>query len=758
MKKIPVPNNEAKRLKTIFDLGILDSLAEQEFDDLAVLASQICGCPMAFISIIDEERQWFKSQVGLGIKESPRAISFCTHTIVQNELYVVENAAEDPLFRDNPLVTGEAHIRFYAGIPIRIKGAFNIGTLAISDTKPHQLSQMQRDALERLSRQAISLIEAKSNALTVEKLNQSLAYDSHYFKVLANSLPAAVAYWDHNLHCQFANTQYLNKIRKNLNEVIGYHYTEVISEYTASLTKQHNEVILKGVPCEFELPQEYPDKDGKPRLGLCKYEPHFDECNQLLGFFVLVTDITSTKKAKEDQKLFSRIFNQTSNAILITDKYHKILSSNKAFLGLHGYSEEEVIGRTPEFLSADLATTQSIIHEINTRGSYEGMVWGKKKNGEKIYFRMSIDSILDSAGEVTHRVATMLDQTENFKIRTDLQIANEMLERTGKMSRIGGWEYDLNSGEVIWTDQLFEIHEVEPKITPKLETAINFYEPEARSLVREAVQKCIATGQPYDLEVPIITAKNNHLWVRTTGELIKRHGAGYKIAGTFQDITERKSRERQRIQDEINHRNTLVREVHHRIKNNLQGVSGILSQFATENPDYATPFNEANAQLQSVAVLYGLQGTTPDASINVSKLASAITQNIGSLWQTEIKFKMDIQCEPVLLSKSESVPIALILNELITNAVKHQTRENSVEIDLRFIKDKQNKLKNKISISILNDGDYIGPTDKQAKPNSALGLGLMSSLMPKSGAYIHWNIGEPRIRVELELSYPVILK
>jgi PAS domain S-box-containing protein len=160
----PLPANELERLAALQSYNILDTLAEEEFDDLTALAAQICGTPMALVSLIDARRQWFKSRVGLEAEETAREISFCAHAILGDELFEVCNALEDPRFFDSPLVTGAPDIRFYAGTPLTTAEGFNLGTLCVIDSSPRQLNPQQRDALARLGRQVVRQLELRKSA------------------------------------------------------------------------------------------------------------------------------------------------------------------------------------------------------------------------------------------------------------------------------------------------------------------------------------------------------------------------------------------------------------------------------------------------------------------------------------------------------------------------------------------------------------------------------------------------------------------
>ncbi|WP_433370825.1 GAF domain-containing sensor histidine kinase [Actinoplanes sp. CA-142083] len=163
----PLPDNETDRLAALYALDILDSAPEQDFDDIVALAANVCGTPVALVTLVDTDRQWFKARVGTDLTETSRDLSFCAHAILGRDLLVVPDAAKDARFSDNPSVDMEGGIRFYAGAPLITTDGYALGTLCVMDKNPRKLDVEQQQALRALARQVTSQMELRRHAIAL---------------------------------------------------------------------------------------------------------------------------------------------------------------------------------------------------------------------------------------------------------------------------------------------------------------------------------------------------------------------------------------------------------------------------------------------------------------------------------------------------------------------------------------------------------------------------------------------------------------
>jgi PAS domain S-box-containing protein len=237
----------------------------------------------------------------------------------------------------------------------------------------------------------------------------------------------------------------------------------------------------------------------------------------------------------------------------------------------------------------------------------------------------------------------------------------------------------------------------------------------------------------------------------TISAVFDPNGRVVNYVATLNDISVTKIREQQRMDRERELHNALVREVHHRIKNNLHGVMGILRRFSRRHKELASPINEALGQIQSIAVIHGLQGTDSSRNVRLCELVKEIVVSQKALWQASIKVDIPKKWPPCWIDESEAVPVALVLNELISNAVKHGNPVNGVSVVLAG-----NAELGKVLITITNTGKLSLDISSPNLPVKGTGLRLVSSLMPEDGATLTWEQHGGKVITQLELTSPIV--
>lgn len=250
-KSLPVPHNEEERLKALHRLQILDTQSEMEYDRITRLAASICNVPIALISLVDENRQWFKSKHGIDVNETPREISICHYAIMGDSILEVEDVSKDPRFSSNPLVVDEPKIRFYAGHPIDDNEGHNLGTLCVIDRKPRKLNDQQIDSLRQLSLMAKDLI-------LLRKLNLEYHVFRKFFKYSLDML------------CIAGSDGYFKRLNPAFSKTLGWSdkelmerpFVEFVHEEDVPKTLKEIEKLNEGQPT-ISFRNRYKSKSGK---------------------------------------------------------------------------------------------------------------------------------------------------------------------------------------------------------------------------------------------------------------------------------------------------------------------------------------------------------------------------------------------------------------------------------------------------------------------------------------------------------------
>ncbi len=424
----PLPTDESRRLARLKALMVLDTEPEPIFDALARAASAMCGTPIGLVTLIEQDRQWFKARVGVDVAEVPRNISFCAHTVLGDDLIEVPDATDDARFAANPLVTDAPGFRFYAGTPLVMSSGERVGTLCVLDTTPHHLTDTQRSVLKELATSAVQALEMRERAREV-----AIVGSDPKFQALSDACPFGIFHTDLEGRCTYTNPRW----------------------------------------------QELYGMDG-------------DEC---LG--------DGWAKALHPEDLES-----------IFSEWQRCATSGEEF--------------DMEFRLL-------------------------RKSGEVLYVRAKARAHTDFSGRKSGYVGAVYDVTERRKAEDRLRASNAFLDRAERIAGVGGWELDLEAKVLHWTDQTCRIYDLPAGYQPTVDEHLRYFDAEACATIERTALESAQSGKPWDLELPMVTAAGERIWIRSVGQVVKTfNGKPVRLVGALQDITAKKA-----LEDELRRSNDL---------------------------------------------------------------------------------------------------------------------------------------------------------------------------------------------------------
>ena len=409
------------RTEALDKLGVMDTSPDEHLNAIVAAAALACDVPISLISLLDSERQWFKANFGLtGIKQTPRKIAFCHHTIQQDEVLEVCDAQEDLRFINNPLVIEHPGIRFYAGVPLTLPDDHRIGSLCVMDKQPRKLTNEQRKILQQLA-------IAASHILRTSKLARQACEYNARLEALSAAAPLGVLVTNADLECTYTNGR--------LRSIFGL------------------------------------DKEAVSGHGW------------------------ATTIQPDDRRL---VLEEWSNA-----------------------------------------TAQGT--RIETRFCI------LRPGGDVVQIRLLAHPFVGLKGEFNGMVAAVEDITMRRRQEQALHKSQRLLKHTGALADVGGWVLDISSGQLTWSEQICHIHGVSSDYQPTLSAAIGFYAQESQPVIRAAVQRAIDHGVGWDLELQLIRADGQQLWVHAVGNIEYENNKPVTVFGAIQNVTQ-KVQQRQAIE------------------------------------------------------------------------------------------------------------------------------------------------------------------------------------------------------------------
>jgi diguanylate cyclase (GGDEF)-like protein/PAS domain S-box-containing protein len=344
-----MPEHEVDRLKALQLCGVLDTPSDPQYDGITRLAAVICGTPIALVTLLDTHRQWFKSRFGLQTSETPRSLSFCAHAIMTSGLFVVTDAAVDPRFRNNPLVTGEPHIRFYAGIPLTDPDGHCLGTLCVIDRVPRELTASQREALTVLSGQVMVLLESDRQAARLKQAQARLPREEERFRAFMDESPAVASMKDDAGRFVYVNESLVRSFGMPKERWLGRTDADIWGEQIARTLQETDRHVL--VTGETVSLYETVSTPGGNATHWRTFKFRFTDASGHHFLAGIAVDRTAEKLAADalqvSEEKFCTVVNGLAEGVLLIDTESKaVLESNVAAKQLFGYSAAELFGLT----------------------------------------------------------------------------------------------------------------------------------------------------------------------------------------------------------------------------------------------------------------------------------------------------------------------------------------------------------------------------------------------------------------------------
>ncbi|MBA3531019.1 MAG: PAS domain S-box protein, partial [Ardenticatenales bacterium] len=540
MQVAPFPPNESERLLALHHLEILDTPPEERFDRITRLALQLFQVPMALVSLVDANRQWFKSCQGLHAQETDRSISFCAHAILQDDLLVIPDTHEDPRFADNPVVTGEPHIRFYAGYPLRSAEGYSLGTLCIVDRKPRTLGAAERQAMQDLA----ALAEAELNnihlqqALLVEQERTARLESEARFQLLAENIDQV--FW-----LSSPDMRRLDYVSPMYEKIWGRPRASLYEQPASFLDAIHPADparVIAAQPLKQAGPyeQEYRivKPDGTVRWVSARAFPIRNQTGEVIHIAGISEDITARKEAEQEAQAQLEFAHQIMNAmgqgLSVTNRAGYFDYVNPAYAQMVGHTPAELIGRSPrEFVVAEELAKLEEARARRLAGeqtSHEFRL--KRADGSAVY--VLITGVPRwREGEIIGTIAVTTDLTERKQAEEALRESEERFRRLAAATFEGIAIHD--NGLILDVNQeLSTMFGYEPAELIGMNAAA-LATPQSRLLVLDHIR----AGDERPCEAVGVRKDGSTFPVAISGKVLPHQGRMVSVA-VLRDITEQR--------------------------------------------------------------------------------------------------------------------------------------------------------------------------------------------------------------------------
>jgi PAS domain S-box-containing protein len=562
----PPHNAEQQRLSALRRYDVLDTLPEEEYDNIALLASEICQAPIAFISFIDEFRQWFKSKVGIDTTETDRNTSFCNHTIEGNALFEVTNPLSDPRFAQNQFVTGAPNLRYYAGAPIINKEGYKLGTLCVAHSRAHQLSDGQKRSLRILADSVMSVLELRHQAREAE-----------FFKNALDEI-AAVCVVDSNDSYEYANEKFCKIIGLGNEDLIGKNYREIAA---ADLCEKDRVNIAqeaaKGIVFRGKIKNK--NRKGDVTWSNATVIPYFNSRKEREKLFSLRIDVTSEvqmlEKLEQAEKL-AKIGSWQLNAVDSTRHW------SKGMYAIMGFDENDEIPNTPSLFNF-IVPEDKVRVEASLNAVITGQQAPETSEIRIITHDNKVKCVLinctvttNGNGEVVMLSGTLQDITERKETEAKYK---SLVEETSQMTYIT----DVDGRYTYASPRLKKVIGYDDEDIIGKQFSFIYDEAWRRKTIKFYIAQLTDRKEETTYILPIKTRDGAKIWLQQIATLIKENDEITGFRCVLHDITERMNteeamREAARLATEAKEmQQSFLGKMSHEIRTPMNGVVGMVN-------------------------------------------------------------------------------------------------------------------------------------------------------------------------------------
>ncbi|PAU95800.1 hypothetical protein CK503_01710 [Aliifodinibius salipaludis] len=835
---------EKERLGKLAEYNLTDRDIEEELNNLVTLASKICETPISLINVLGANTQFTKASVGWDITKISREESFCHHTIQDHDIMIVENAIEDERFTESPLVEGEPHIRFYAGVPLKTNEGHNIGAICVIDREERSLTSQQKESLKMISKEVVSRFELIKKNAQLKKADILLQNSSDIQAIID---PDSLKYLE-------VNNETLSLLSCSKSELDGKRFGERIVD--EDLRDEVRTFLSEPKNVEGSFVVRFLSKEEevvKLKLSFTFYQNRW---------YMTGRDISRRDKVLqelESEKLFSdNIINNLPGLFCLTDEDGILQRWNKNFKQLVGKSNSEIEDSAlfDHFAEDDSELLEIAFKQVLATG--EGEAEGNLKTKEQGLIPYALTSFQFTMDDRNYIACIGVDISDLRETQDKLRHTLTNMRIGQELADLGSWRWDLKNNSLLWSPKVYDIYDIDNVAQkPSVELFKERVHPEDISIIDDITNR-IKSGEPFqDFEHRLLISDDKVRWVRHSGKIMyEDDGSISHVIGAVQDITsqvkakqklekekalsdkiinslpisffmfdqhgnairwndyfrkatgfndmqisymdpldyfpekhkERVSQAIERVFEEgkasiqaefltssgelvpylysasrfqgdqityligtgqdiseikeyqneldqsLKEKEVLLTEIHHRVKNNLAIISGLLQleAFSAENDHTKNILKNSQMRIQSMATIHEMLYEAENFNdLSFDSFVEQVTSSVREVYNTagnnDISF--DISIDAINLNINQAVPCGLIINELVTNAYKHafpNHQDGRIEIN-------GNKVGSSITFVIEDNGRGL-PDDFSIDEQNSLGFSLVSSLIDQLGA------------------------